>query len=255
MSETEVGRRVRDVLALVDLAEFGERRIGQLSGGQQQRVALARAIVFSPPVLLMDEPLGALDRKLRDQLQIEIKRIQRELGVTVVYVTHDQEEALALSDRIAIMKSGRIAQLGTPDHVYEQPSSPFVASFLGESNFIEVRLREINDQIANAVCATDESLGFAGRLALEAEGSSDLVAMVRPEAIGLARPDAVCENHVDGIVELREFLGPTIRLAIRCSFGNLTVRVPRIDIDTRLAVGSPIKLAWRAQDMILFRKG
>jgi putative spermidine/putrescine transport system ATP-binding protein len=254
MSDAEIRRRVREVLALVDLAGFDERRIGQLSGGQQQRVALARAIVFSPPVLLMDEPLGALDRRLRDQLQTEIKRIQRDLGVTVIYVTHDQEEALALSDRIAIMNEGRIAQLGTPDQVYEAPCSPFVASFLGESNFITVRLHERNGFVKVA-CAADENQFLTGRLAPGAADQGDLVAMVRPEAIGLAEPGVAAENLVEGTVELREFLGPTVRLAIRCRFGELTVRLPRLSVDTRLAVGAPVRLAWRAQDTIIFGKG
>src|SRR5215469_1240682 len=160
MRGSELERRIKDVLSLVDLSGYQERRIDQLSGGQQQRVALARAIVFSPPVLLMDEPLGALDRKLRDQLQTEIKRIQRDLGVTVVYVTHDQEEALALSDRIAIMEKGRILQLGTPDDVYERPTSAFVASFLGESNLIRVEVVSMNGRMATVRSIKDQSLRF-----------------------------------------------------------------------------------------------
>jgi spermidine/putrescine ABC transporter ATP-binding subunit len=252
VNETEIDRRVNDVLALVDLADYGERRIGQLSGGQQQRVALARAIVFSPPVLLMDEPLGALDRRLRDQLQTEIKRIQRDLGVTVVYVTHDQEEALALSDRIAIMKQGRIAQLGTPDRVYERPSSPFVASFLGESNFIFVRPRQICGDTVNMACEADETQQFIGRLGPEQPKGGDLVAMVRPEAIKPVRSELAFENLVEGVIESREFLGPTIRLVVRCKFGELTVRMPRDSIDTQLQFGSPIKLTWQPGDMIVF---
>ncbi len=129
--------RVQEALDLVQLGQMGERKIQQLSGGQQQRVALARALVFRPPLLLMDEPLGALDRKLRDQMQLEIKRIQQTLGLTVVYVTHDQEEALGMSDRIAIMNDGVIHQVGTPREVYEHPATAFVAAFVGESNFLD----------------------------------------------------------------------------------------------------------------------
>src|SRR5262249_30604158 len=132
----ELRRRVEEALALVHLGPMGARRIQQLSGGQQQRVALARALVFRPPVLLMDEPLGALDRKLREQMQLEIKRIQHTLGLTVLYVTHDQEEALILSDRIAIMHDGVLHQVGTPAEVYERPTTAVVADFVGESNML-----------------------------------------------------------------------------------------------------------------------
>jgi spermidine/putrescine ABC transporter ATP-binding subunit len=254
MKVAEINRRVGEVLSLVDLAEFGGRRISQLSGGQQQRVALARAIVFSPPVLLMDEPLGALDRRLRDQLQIEIKRIQRELGVTVVYVTHDQEEALALSDRIAIMQEGRIAQLGTPDGVYERPNSPFVASFLGESNFIPVRRQGTDGQIVKLVCQRNGGQRLVGRLDPEQTDCTALLAMVRPEAIKLCRSGPGLDNHVNGTIELREFLGPTVRLSVRCKFGELVVRLPRDELDTQVVAGSPVELTWRADDMILFRE-
>jgi len=253
MSGADVERHVKQVLALVDLSDYGDRRISQLSGGQQQRVALARAIVFSPPVLLMDEPLGALDRKLRDQLQVEIKRIQRELGVTVVYVTHDQEEALSMSDRIAIMQRGRIAQLGTPDEVYERPASPFVASFLGESNFIPVKPVTVNGRLAEVVCTSDETLRFTGVLSDGARETSDLVAMVRPEALGVARPGAT--NSVKGEVRLREFLGASIRLSVACAFGELMVRSSRLDLDPGVGPGSSVDLAWSVEDTLLFPQG
>jgi len=228
LSQAEIDRKVREVLELVDLGAFAARRIGALSGGQQQRIALARAIVFAPPVLLMDEPLGALDRRLRDQLQTEIKRIQQEMGVTVIYVTHDQEEALALSDRVAIMTDGRIEQLGSPDEVYEAPASPFVASFLGESNFIPVHL----------------SPG-----ALDAKS---LVAMVRPEAIMLAAPGQEGTNCVQGVVRSREFLGATLRLTVTTKLGELSARVSRLSLGPELAVGSPVSLLWDASNMVIF---
>ncbi len=253
MAGADVERHVKQVLALVDLSDYGDRRIGQLSGGQQQRVALARAIVFSPPVLLMDEPLGALDRKLRDQLQVEIKRIQRELGVTVVYVTHDQEEALSMSDRIAIMRQGHIAQLGTPDEVYERPASPFVASFLGESNFIPVKPVSMNGRLAEVVCKGDESLRFTGVLSEDAHNAPELVAMVRPEALGVARPGAA--NTISGQVRLREFLGASIRLSVSCAAGELLVRSSRLDLDPAVGPGSNIDLAWNIEDTLLFPQG
>src|SRR5579859_3589856 len=141
----EVARRVRDALALVDLPKFEDRRPTQLSGGQQQRVALARALVNEPRVLLLDEPLGALDLKLRKQMQIELKRIQRDVGITFLYVTHDQEEALSMSDRVAVMSDGRIEQLGDPREVYDRPQTPFVADFIGEMNFLDGEVTEASD--------------------------------------------------------------------------------------------------------------
>jgi spermidine/putrescine ABC transporter ATP-binding subunit len=250
MPGSEIERKVREVLALVDLADYGERRIGQLSGGQQQRVALARAIVFAPPVLLMDEPLGALDRKLRDQLQIEIKRIQRDLGVTVVYVTHDQEEALALSDRIAIMSQGRIAQLGTPDEVYERPASPFVASFLGESNFIPVTVNAADGRRAQLTSTADPCFRFAGLLADGVQTGAAGLALIRPEAIGLTRPGA--GNGIRGTVRLREFLGATVRLSVTSPVGDLMVRFPRLELHADLGPGSPVELAWKVEDTLVF---
>jgi spermidine/putrescine transport system ATP-binding protein len=141
----DVERRVLESLELVNLAGLGKRRPSQLSGGQQQRVALARALVNRPPVLLLDEPLGALDLKLRKQMQLELKRIQGEVGITFIFVTHDQEEAMTISDRIAVMNKGRIEQLGVPEEVYERPATPFVAEFLGASNLLDGICRNVSD--------------------------------------------------------------------------------------------------------------
>ncbi|MDY6947950.1 MAG: ABC transporter ATP-binding protein [Pseudomonadota bacterium] len=254
VAESDVKRQVQDVLEKVGLASFGNRRIAQLSGGQQQRVALARAIVFSPPVLLMDEPLGALDRKLRDQLQTEIKRIHRELGVTVIYVTHDQEEALALSDRVAVMKGGRIDQIGTPDEIYERPVSPFIAGFLGESNFMDVKRNRNVDGNAQVVCALDASKTFIGRLTPDAASVNDLVAVVRPEAIEIAREGLNFDNRMEGVVEQRDFLGATIRLVVQCRAGKMIVRLSRSHLEASCAVGSAVSLTWRSKDMVLFSR-
>jgi spermidine/putrescine ABC transporter ATP-binding subunit len=251
VAEADVKRRVREALELVDLAALETRRIGQLSGGQQQRVALARAFVFSPPVLLMDEPLGALDRKLREQLQSEIKRIQRDLGVTVIYVTHDQEEALAMSDRIAIMDRGRIAQIDTPDLVYEEPATPFVASFLGESNFIDVKLVAGSGRFGKVLTNTDRPIPLVGRWAGGVEASGELVAMVRPEAFALV-PHGQADNQILAKVKQREYLGPTIRLIVEGPLGEMTVRVNRREGHENLAVGTDVTLCWKPDDMLLF---
>ena len=251
LAAADIERRVRSVLSLVDLGEFGGRRIMQLSGGQQQRVALARAIVFEPPVLLMDEPLGALDRKLRDQLQGEIKRVQRDLGVTVVYVTHDQEEALVLSDRIAIVSEGRIIQLGNPDEVYERPVSPFVASFLGESNMLVGRATGGSGAhvvVTLGGAAPVVILGRPGGGSLD----GDVVAVVRPEVVSLGRRDPANPNVIEGIVTSRDFMGSAVRLAVKTDADELLVRVPRTSSDARAGVGTKVVLSWAAEDTIVF---
>jgi len=147
----EIATRVKETMRLVDLVGFAERRPAQMSGGQQQRVALARALVNSPKVLLLDEPLGALDLKLRKQMQLELKRIQSEVGITFIYVTHDQEEAMTMSDRLAVMRLGTIEQIGPPEEVYESPQTEFVASFLGASNMLEGELKEQTDGAATVL--------------------------------------------------------------------------------------------------------
>ena len=186
----EIKRRVAEALALVRLETFADRYPRQLSGGQQQRIALARAVVFSPRLLLMDEPLGALDKKLRETLQLEIVRVSRELGATVIYVTHDQEEALVMSDRIAIFKSGRIEQLGTGEDLYERPISMFVADFIGESSILRGRLERTGD---GAQLARDGARWRVGQASQVRPGLDDGAAgalVVRPERMRIGPPDA-----------------------------------------------------------------
>ncbi|MCC5984522.1 MAG: ABC transporter ATP-binding protein [Rhodobacteraceae bacterium] len=243
----EIERKVARVLELVELGAFRDRRIGQLSGGQQQRVALARALVFEPPVLLMDEPLGALDRKLREQLQVEIKRIQRDLGVTVIYVTHDQEEALSMSDRIAIMAEGRILQTGTPDEVYEAPHSAYVADFLGESNFIRGQASE-----TGLLARTDGDPRCMAAARATVAAGAEAVGIVRPEAIRLEADTRGLPNQITGEIELREFLGADLRLSVLTPVGALTVRTPRLGQHAGLLPGARVTLGWSAEDMALF---
>ncbi len=251
-SSAEIDKAVKQVLDIVALGPFAGRKIGALSGGQQQRVALARALVFEPPVLLMDEPLGALDRSLRDQLQTEIKRIQRELGVTVIYVTHDQEEALALSDRIAVMASGRIRQLATPDEIYERPQSAFVAGFVGESNFVDVTLGA-GDGAYRKLTLPDVPEGtFLAADAAIVDGPA--VMMIRPEGIELAKEATPGKpNAVPGRIELREFLGATVRYTIKTAFGAVTVRNGRIGEASRFKPGDDVWLSWLPENAHLFQ--
>ena len=242
---------VKRVLELVSLQELGHRRVTELSGGQQQRVALARALVFAPPVLLMDEPLGALDRQLREQLQIEIKRIHRQLGVTVLYVTHDQEEALSMSDRIAIMADGRIQQLGTPEEVYMRPENRFVAGFFGESNFIPVA---VDGREGRAILRPDSLPGTQLYAALRRPlKGTRFLAMIRPEAIQLGEaPDPAFENNLAGTVEEQDFLGASLRLIVRTGAGPISVRTSRLAAAATLQAGSPVWLSWHATETAVF---
>jgi ABC-type Fe3+/spermidine/putrescine transport system ATPase subunit len=253
-SAADIRAKVGHALDLVDLAPLARRRIAALSGGQQQRVALARAIVFSPPVLLMDEPLGALDRKLREQLQGEIKRIQRDLGVTVLYVTHDQEEALAMSDRLAIMRQGRIAQLGPPDEVYARPASPFTARFLGESNFVPVRRVGSDGERILVETEGASPQGFAAVAGPAGLPEGAIIGMIRPEAVRIGAA-AAAGMTVPATIERCEHLGPTVRLTLVTAIGPLIARLSRTDCPQDLAPGTEVVAGWRADDMILYARG
>ena len=214
--KSEVATRVADALALVQLSGYEKRRPGQLSGGQQQRVALARALVLNPAVLLLDEPLGALDAKLRRTLQVELKALQETVGITFLYVTHDQEEALTMSDRLAVMEGGRIAQIGTPREVYEEPTDAYVADFLGVSNLMDAR----------AVCEQPSGVCQVqlGDFELRAEtGATATVGPVklaiRPERVRVLDYEASGPNHVPAMVERLVFLGAATQLILRLAPG------------------------------------
>jgi ABC-type Fe3+/spermidine/putrescine transport system ATPase subunit len=201
----------------------------------------------------MDEPLGALDRNLREQLQGEIKRIQRDLGVTVLYVTHDQEEALTMSDRLAIMREGRIAQLGPPDEVYARPASPFAARFLGESNFIPVR--RVGGDAGSVMVETEgaKAQRFAAVSGPAGLPAGAVIGMIRPEAVrlGAAAPTGAT---VPATIERIEHLGPTVRLTLATAFGRLTARLSRTDCPENLAPGAAVVAGWRASDLILYAR-
>jgi ABC-type Fe3+/spermidine/putrescine transport system ATPase subunit len=210
-----MGRRVEEVLQLVGLTALADRMPHQLSGGQQQRVALARALVFDPPVLLMDEPLGALDRKLRGHLQLEIKQLQHRLGVTVIYVTHDQEEALVLSDRIAIMNRGRLEQVGTPADLYERPVNQFVADFIGESNFLPGTVAAHAEGVWTVRLAEGAQVQVRGNGGWP-PGSRVLLAL-RPEDLAVAQAPVAGANCLAGEIEEVLFVGESTKYAVRVS--------------------------------------
>jgi spermidine/putrescine transport system ATP-binding protein len=202
----------------VQLTKFERRRPAQMSGGQQQRVALARALVLKPAVLLLDEPLGALDAKLRKQLQIELKALQQQVGITFIYVTHDQEEALTMSDRIAVMSNGRVEQVAPPKQVYEEPSTVFVADFLGVSNLMDAQARGRDGRGSCQVKAGTFDLRCA-RGNTEISGQTKIT--IRPERVKLEKKDATGENRVPGQIERSVYLGNAVQLIVRLATGNV----------------------------------
>ncbi|MBZ9994060.1 ABC transporter ATP-binding protein [Mesorhizobium sp. BH1-1-4] len=220
----EKARRVADALAMVQLEGYGKRLPNELSGGQQQRVAVARALVFEPPVLLMDEPLGALDKKLREQMQIEIKRLQQRLGVTVIYVTHDQEEAMTMSDRIAVMRDGSLEQIGSPSELYDSPATPFVADFVGKTNFLEGECRQCDGT------GLEIGLGHNGfiriaqcppTLATAPKPGDKMRLAVRPEQIRMLRAADEDRPALDGVVEAVIFVGSFRTFLVRLAGGDI----------------------------------
>lgn len=215
IARAAIADRVQQALDVVELGRLAKRRPAQLSGGQQQRVALARALVFQPQALLMDEPLGALDKRLREQLQVEIRRLHRELGTTFVFVTHDQDEALAMSDRIAVLRDGRLVQVGTPVELYERPDSRYVAEFLGESNIFTGR--------CSHGTFVDETSGASFAVADHHVGDA---LVVRPEHVALAAaggPVPAGRNAVDGLVREVTYLGAGLRVDLDLPDGRRVI--------------------------------
>ena len=218
VTRAEKAERVGAALELVQLQGYGKRRPGQLSGGQQQRVALARALVLNPAVLLLDEPLGALDAKLRRTLQVELKALQEHVGITFLYVTHDQEEALTMSDRLAVMEEGRVAQVGPPAEVYEEPANAYVADFLGVSNLMEAHASGCGPDSTCRIRLGDFDL----RAAQGATDTSGAVLLaIRPERVAIEPYDSSGPNRVPGMVERLVFLGSATQVVLRLAEGSL----------------------------------
>src|SRR3954451_5017537 len=259
VSKADVKQRVGEALELVQLGGLGRRKPGQLSGGQQQRVALARALVNRPRALLLDEPLGALDLRLRKQLQIELKRIQKDVGITFVHVTHDQEEAMTMADTIAVMNAGRIEQAGSAAELYERPRTEFVANFLGVSNLIDAKLQSTERGVARVVTHD------GARLTLPADrigphGSDAVRVGVRPEKVTLVPAGQDCpsgSNILRGTVVVAAFLGVSIQYLIRAAGGEeLTVIAQNADGSEpdSLGVGREVQLAWKPQHTFVVAK-
>jgi spermidine/putrescine ABC transporter ATP-binding subunit len=255
VARAEQASRTAEALALVHLPDFGARYPHQLSGGQQQRVAIARALVINPRVLLLDEPFAALDRKLREEMQMELRDLTRRVGITSVFVTHDQEEALTLSDRIVVMNAGRIEQIGTPDAIYSRPETRFVADFMGARNILETTVRRIDDADAQL----DWQGTFLRAPLLEhhwlSTGSTVAVAL-RPEAVRIMAPSAAGENAAGGQVVSKVDQGAFVTIKLEIAPEKmLVVRQTKADQarSGRCTLGDTVGLAWDAADLVLLR--
>jgi putative spermidine/putrescine transport system ATP-binding protein len=240
---SEIRKRVDEVLEVVRLSGYANRKPRELSGGQQQRIAIARCLVYDPALILMDEPLGALDKKLRDQLQLEIKRIHRTLGMTLLYVTHDQSEALVLSDRICLMNAGRVEQIGTPDELYFKPRTVFAADFLGESNILDV-------SVEDCCLSTPAGLRIAG-VAVPASSSTAKI-MIRPESFAIEAEHVAGDNRVAGQIDDIILAGGVIDLRVRLRDDTvLSVRRLTTQDLRKTGRGQPIALSVKASDVIV----
>jgi spermidine/putrescine ABC transporter ATP-binding subunit len=250
----ETAGRVTDALHLVGLEEFGDRPPTQLSGGQQQRVAVARALVRRPAVLLLDEPLGALDLKLRKRLQVELSQIHREVGTTFVYVTHDQEEAMTMADRVAVLNVGTIEQIGSPEEIYKRPRSRFVADFIGESNFFEAT---VDDRAKGTVVLSDGAR--VGCADVDRSGTSTSVTlMVRPESVHIFRPETAPQGSLAARTIQTSFLGDHTRVATECAASHDLVLITvhsKGEIDPEvLETDREVALWWRPDDAVLIEE-
>jgi spermidine/putrescine transport system ATP-binding protein len=252
LPKAEVAAEVARALDMVRLPEFGDRRIWEMSGGQQQRVALARAIINRPKILLLDEPMAALDKKLRHDMQIELKSLQRELGITFVLVTHDQEEALSMSDRICIMDQGRIAQIATPEELYDRPQSRYVADFVGRSNFIPAKVTGHDGGLVVAEAAGALRVLARGDAALPPGAAITL--SLRPEEITLA----TAQEGIEAEVTHRIFLGEHTEYHLKSpSLGTLVAVAPRASEarNGALAPGARVRLHWRDGAALALKDG
>jgi len=251
-SRAEIDAKVAAMLRLVRLDRFADRKPAQLSGGQQQRVALARALAYDPPLLLMDEPLSALDKKLREEIQYEIKRIHTETGVTILYVTHDQEEALRLSDRIALFNQGRIEQIGSGRDLYETPRTRFVAGFIGNSNFIRACVTKRMGESGQVSCPDGSTVDGVSLADLPA-GEKDALIMIRPDRIQLAKSSSG-GTGLSGRVTSATFLGESLHVSVETPWGEAIDVRSSLDVpETRdLTPGDWVNVRFKSDDVRVF---
>ncbi|MBV8663354.1 MAG: ABC transporter ATP-binding protein [Hyphomicrobiales bacterium] len=248
-SQTQRRKAALDMLDKVGLSSFAERKPRELSGGQQQRVALARALVFNPDALLLDEPLGALDKQLREQMQYEIKELQKKIGVSILFVTHDQEEAMTMSDRIAVMDKGRIVQIGSPQDVYYHPATTFVASFLGETNLVPCKVVESTGSSLTVSFDGGTRCGvLPPRLGVRPGVDQAAHLSVRPERVRILRDGEAADVVLEGVAATRSFLGRHFRIVVDTMGRSLVVTTTDLDLAARTAPGRTVRIGWMRDD-------
>lgn len=246
IKKVKINHRVQQVLRMIRLEGLENRKPQELSGGQQQRVAIARALVFEPSLVLMDEPLGALDRRLREDMQFEIRQMQRDLGITVLYVTHDQEEAMVMSDRVAVFNQGRIEQIAPPEVLYEEPEHAYVARFIGDNNLLTGCVTEIYQEICTVLAgnAKIKALQIA-----DCKIGDEVILAIRPERIAINPEPGLYTNEIDAQVEFRSFLGDHLhlRLSVLGQFAFI-VKVPNTIQQASVLEGDKVRIGWTQTD-------
>ncbi|MDD3929103.1 MAG: ABC transporter ATP-binding protein [Sphaerochaeta sp.] len=247
--QEEITKRVNETLELVGLATYGDRAPSKLSGGQQQRVALARSLIVTPSVLLLDEPLSNLDALLREQMRVEIRKIQKELGITAVYVTHDRVEAMSLSDRVVVMKNGYIRQIGSPSEIYEDPNSRFVAGFVGKAAFFPVTVTKHDKKVWT--CQLGDKEVLVERAADDVEVGSDAVLMARPESLRVVESGA---GKIEGKVRMNVYLGNSLEAFIHTSFGEVLVQIDDPHAKKVFKEGEAVSIDFTADRVRLLNK-
>jgi len=250
VEKSEIQARVQKMLDLVHLGEYGDRYPNQLSGGQQQRVALARAIVFNPPLLLLDEPLGALDKNLREKMQLEIKHIQEKIGITTISVTHDQEEALTMSDRVCVMNQGKIEQIATPEEIYQKPRNKFIAEFIGEINLLAGQIMTTENGKSLVKLFGDSEGIFYAKKEPSISGREIYIA-IRPEHFHVVSEPGEFENTISVTVSEKIYVGDAVKVKTESSFGEeITIKVPA-RLGNELRVGNEVSLGWDSMESTL----
>ncbi|MEX3981239.1 ABC transporter ATP-binding protein [Paraburkholderia sp. EG287A] len=245
VAKDEIARKVSRALAMVNMEKFANRMPGQLSGGQQQRIAVARALVFEPALVLMDEPLGALDKQLREQMQYEIKQIHEQSGLTVVYVTHDQSEAMTMSDRIAVFNNGIIQQLAPPADLYEKPENAFVARFIGESNELKGTVATVESKACTVKLDGGATIRASTGAAIRASGSACV--SLRPERVAVGEHARVCDNVFNGGVKDLIYYGDHLRIVMQvCGRNDFIVKLPNDGAARQLRIGDSVQIGWMA---------
>lgn len=248
-ARADIESQVKRMLAIVRLDHLADRFPVQMSGGQQQRVALARALVITPSILILDEPFGALDRKLREAMQVELHALTRQLGITALFVTHDQEEALMLSDTIAVMNRGRIEQFGSPEDIYRSPKTQFVADFMGMTNFLD---GEIVDSDANSAKIRVGSAVFSAPTTQVMMAGQSVKLAIRPEKVVIGDPLSPAAGSIDGRVRQITYHGNASRYVIDLASGEALIALQNVADDSPPAVGSLVSARWRPEDVHLF---